>query len=221
MIFGPEIKTIVFDMDGVLWHSSAIHAAAYQAVLEGAGLIMPRYETIAGRRTDEVMREILARHKPAEGDSDAGTIVSLTEAKQARARELLRDQPPIAPECAAILAELASSRSLALASSASADTVKLFLEASGTGVLFKAVVSGRDVAAAKPDGAIYIEALRRAGCQPAEAAVVDDAPSGIQAARAARVRFVVGIEGTVARNELLSAGAHRVVRTLRDLLTQS
>lgn len=218
MIFGPEITTVVFDMDGVLWHSSAIHAAAYEAVLEGAGLRMPPYETIAGRRTDEVMRDILVAG--AVDRPDASTIALLTEAKQTRARELLRDQPPVVPECAAILAELASSKCLVLASSASAGTVDLFLEVSGTRPLFKAIVSGRDVVAAKPDGAIYVEAFRRAGARSAEAAVVEDAPSGIAAALAARAGLVVGIEGTVGRAELSAAGAHRVVGALRDLVAE-
>jgi len=220
MIFEPDIRAVVFDMDGVLWHSSAIHAAAYRGVLEGAGLVMPRYEAIAGRRTDEVMREILAVQRPARKDPDARTIALLTDAKQIRARELLRDKPPVAPECEAVIRELARSKSLALASSASADTVKLFLEVSGTGSLFRVVVSGHDVVAAKPDPAIYAEVLRRLGCQPAAAAVVEDAPYGIQAALAAGVRVVIGVEGTVSREELLRAGAQRVVRTLRDLITQ-
>ncbi len=217
MIFGTDIGAIVFDMDGVLWHSSAIHAAAYRAVLEGAGLRMPDYQRIAGRRTDEVIRELLAAQRP--GAADAGDAVArLTAAKQERARRLLRDQPPLARDCGRVLKQLGQTRALALASSASAGTVELFLEVSATRSLFKTVLSGDDVAAAKPDPAIYLTALRRLACDPAGAAVIEDAPSGIQAALAAGIALVVAIEGTAPREALAEAGARHVIRDLTDLV---
>jgi beta-phosphoglucomutase len=219
MIFGANISAIVFDMDGVLWHSSAIHAQAYRAVLAEAKLEMPDYMTIAGRRTDEVMRDLLATQRPAQPETDCTTVAALTEAKQATARQLLRDNPPIAMDCVAVLGTLAQSRDLALASSASAGTIGLFLDMSGTRSLFKAVVSGKEVTTGKPDPAIYVTALQRLHCDPSVAAVVEDAPSGIQAARAAGVLCVVGVEGTAPREALIESGASQVVRTLRDLVT--
>lgn len=216
MIFGPHIRAIVFDMDGVLWHSSAIHAAAYKAVLDEAGVRMPDYARIAGRRTDEVMRELLEAQRTAE--ADAKTIAAMTQAKQKMARHLLREAAPIAPGCAGVLERLGRSCSLGLASSASAGTVDLFLEASGTRGLFAAVVSGDEVAAAKPDPAIYLAALQRLGCGPAAAAVVEDAPNGIAAARAAGIALVVAVEGTAPRAALTQAGAHRVVGNLAELV---
>lgn len=216
MIFGPEIKAVVFDMDGVLWHSSAIHAAAYKAVLEQAGLTMPDYAQIAGRRTDEVMRELLIAQRRA--DAGAAAVAALTAQKQALAREMLREKPPLAPDCAAVLAQLARTKALALASSASAGTIELFLAASGTRALFDAVISGGEVAAAKPHPAVYLKALERLGRGPGEAAVVEDAPSGIQAARAAGIECVIAVEGTASRAALVQAGAQRVVRDLRELV---
>jgi mannitol-1-/sugar-/sorbitol-6-/2-deoxyglucose-6-phosphatase len=216
MIFGPHITSIVFDMDGVLWHSSEIHAAAYRAVLAEAGLAMPDYATIAGRRTDEVMRDLLAVQRP--GSLDADAVAALTAAKRTKARQLLRRQQPVDPDCTVVVETLARSRTLALASSASGATVALFLEVSQTRALFAAVVSGDDVAAAKPDPAIYVETLRRLQCEPGLAVVVEDSPSGVAAAVAAGVSYVIGIEGVVAREELLAAGARYVVRALKELV---
>jgi len=221
MIFSPDISSIVFDMDGVLWHSSAIHTVAYRMVLEEAGLGMPDYATIAGRRTDEVMRHLVASQRALmDGPAAKAAVAALTDAKQTRARQMLRERPPLALGCAAVVGALARSKALALASSASPDTVELFLQVSGTRSLFKAVVSGGDVAAAKPDPAIYIEALRRLGCEPARAAVVEDAASGVRAARSAGIAFVVGIDGTATADDLLAAGARHVVGTLQDLVAQ-
>jgi HAD superfamily hydrolase (TIGR01509 family) len=216
MIFGPDIRAVVFDMDGVLWHSSAIHAAAYQAILNEAGLRMPDYASIAGRRTDEVMRELLEAQRRQGSDEKA--VAVLTGAKQHLARKLLREKPPIVPGCTAVLERLGRSCSLALASSASVGTVDLFLEASGTRSLFQTVVSGNDVTAAKPDPAIYFLALHRLGRGGGSTAVVEDAPNGIAAARAAGIALVVAVEGTASPADLIRAGTHRVVANLCDLV---
>lgn len=216
MIFGPEIKAVMFDMDGVLWHSSAIHAAAYKAVLDRAGLTMPDYAQIAGRRTDDVMRELLSAQRRA--DAGVAAVMALTAQKQALARQMLRDKAPLAPDCAAVLGYLTRTKALALASSASAGTVDLFLDASGTRALFAAVISGGDVAAAKPHPAIYLKALERLGRGPCETAVVEDAPSGVEAARAAGIECVIAVEGTAPRAALVQAGAQQVVRNLTELV---
>jgi beta-phosphoglucomutase len=215
MIFGAAIRSVIFDMDGVLWHSSAIHASAYRTVLEGAGLTMPDYACIAGRRTNDVMLELLTAQHAAPGETKAA---ALTEAKQRLARRLLREAPPVDASCTAILEQLSNSKRLALASSASAATIDLFLEVSKTRHLFEAVISGDDVPAAKPDPAIYAASLQRLGSEPAETAVVEDAPSGVRAALAAHVALVVGVEGTVSRDSLVAAGAPTVIRRLSDLL---
>jgi beta-phosphoglucomutase len=216
MIFGPDIDAVVFDMDGVLWHSGAIHAAAYRAALEAEGLAMPDYATIAGRRTDEVMRDLLAQQRPGQATADA--VATLTAAKQSRARALLRERPPVDPACAEVVAALARSKAVALASSASAGTVDVFLDASSTRGLFGAVVTGEDIVAAKPDPAIYLEALRRLRCTPGRAAVVEDAPTGVRAALGAGVAAIVGVAGTVPVGELAAAGARPVIRSLMELI---
>src|SRR5205823_5752251 len=132
------------------------------------------------------------------------------EQKQVLARQMLRDKAPLAPACAAVLGHLARTKVLVLASSASAGTVDLFLDTSGTRALFDAVISGGEVAAAKPHPAIYLKALGRLGRGPAEAAVVEDAPSGIEAARAAGIGCVIAVEGTASCEALVQAGAQRV-----------
>jgi len=213
MIFGPHIRSIVFDMDGVLWHSSAIHAAAYKAVLEQAGMATPDYARIAGRRTDEVMRDLLT----AQG-AGIENVATLTKTKQILARQMLAEKPPVDSACAQVLCELGRTRKLALASSASAPTVDLFLEASGTRALFGAVVTGDDVAAAKPDPSIYRAAVERLGSDSRETAVVEDAPNGIEAALRAGIGLVVALEGTASAACLTHAGARHVVRNLTELL---
>ena len=73
-----EFKAIIFDLDGVLWRSGDIHAAAYRKILTQVGLKMPDYGSIAGRRTDEVIRELLLAQKSQIGN-DPKVIIQLTQ----------------------------------------------------------------------------------------------------------------------------------------------
>lgn len=218
MSFAAGIKSIIFDMDGVLWESSPIHAAAYRAVLEQAGLEMPDYQLIAGRRTNEVMSELLAAQRPSKSLDNLAAVTALTKAKQEAARQLLRSQPPLTPGCAEVVRELARRTRLTLASSASAETVALFLDCSGTRDCFDVLVSGDEVAISKPHPAIYQLALQKLGCAGIETVVVEDAPAGVRAALDAGISTVITIEGTASRERLVAAGAHCVITNLRELV---
>jgi HAD superfamily hydrolase (TIGR01509 family) len=213
-----ELKAIIFDLDGVLWRSGDIHAAAYRKTLTQAGLEMPDYGSIAGRRTDEVIRELwLAQRSQVGNDSEA--ITQLTQEKQNLARRMLRSNPPLAPGCVDVIRALARVKQLALVSSASAETVELFLSCSGTGDYFDAIIYGDQVTIAKPHPAIYQLALQKIGRSGGETAVVEDAPSGVRAARDAGIATVIAIEGTVPRERLIEAGAHCVITNLHELVT--
>lgn len=76
------------------------------------------------------------------------------------------------------------------------------------------VVYADDVARGKPDPEGYLTAARRLGVEPAEALVVEDAPPGIEAGRAAGAA-TVAVTSTHARAELSAADV--VIGTLEEL----
>lgn len=82
--------------------------------------------------------------------------------------------------------------------------------------VFDANVNGRDVARGKPDPEIFLAAAAALGFVPAECLVVEDAPAGVQAARAGGMGCVA-----VARlgdaPALQAAGADWVVASLDEL----
>jgi HAD superfamily hydrolase (TIGR01509 family) len=57
---------------------------------------------------------------------------------------------------------------------------------------FEAVVSAEDVEHPKPAPDIYLEAARRLGAEPTECAALEDSPTGVAAAVAARMK-VIGV----------------------------
>jgi sugar-phosphatase len=76
------------------------------------------------------------------------------------------------------------------------------------------IVFAGDVARGKPDPEGYLTASRRLGADPAEALVVEDAPPGIEAAKAAGMA-AVALPSTHAREELKAADV--VIETLEEL----
>lgn len=206
-------KGIIFDMDGVLWLSGTIHGDAFSRVLAENHLFDVDYALLAGRRTDQVFRQLLREHG---GDASEEEVMRLTRLKQRYAMEQLLRNPPVDPQCPGVIRALAGRMRVALASSASGAGVAAFLRASGLETVFSVVLSGEDVQNAKPDPEIYLLALQQLGLQANQVFVVEDSIHGIDAAIQAGIRVIV-------RNNALSLGDQRVpwiharIETLSEL----
>jgi trehalose/maltose hydrolase-like predicted phosphorylase/beta-phosphoglucomutase-like phosphatase (HAD superfamily) len=86
--------------------------------------------------------------------------------------------------------------------------------------LFDADISGRDFPKGKPDPAIFLTAAQELDVGPGDCFVAEDAPSGIQAAKAAGMA-ALGVARLDDRDLLLGAGADLVVPTLDDVSVRS
>lgn len=206
-------KAIIFDMDGVLWHSADVHAEAYKMALSNEGLTMPPYNELAGRRTDEAMRELLEMQT---GNVDESQLIRLTEAKKELANSMLAKSPPVVQTCASTISALAQKYRMALASSGSTRNVNLFLNTCSVSHCFEFVLSGNDVNMAKPAPDIYLLALKMLGLQPEQCLVIEDSRSGIEAARRAGIPCIA-ITGTHTREFLENCPVEFVIDELNEL----
>jgi HAD superfamily hydrolase (TIGR01509 family) len=103
------------------------------------------------------------------------------------------------------------------ATATSANRVKLDANLVAVGLSeadFDAVVCGEDVTRKKPFPDIYLEAARRLGIAPVDCLVIEDAPEGIRAGKAAGCRCV-GLSTTFPAAILHEAGADLVLPDLR------
>src|SRR5512133_3501709 len=82
--------------------------------------------------------------------------------------------------------------------------------------LFDADISGRDFPRGKPDPAIFLAAAQELDCRPAACFVVEDAHSGVEAAKAGGMA-AIGVARLDDRDLLVAAGADLVVATLDDV----
>jgi beta-phosphoglucomutase len=83
---------------------------------------------------------------------------------------------------------------------------------------FDVDLSGRDFPHGKPDPEIFLTAARELGVEPGQSVVLEDAPAGVQAAKAGGMA-AIGIARADDTQLLAAAGADIVVTTLDDVDT--
>src|SRR4051812_42041525 len=167
-----EGRALLFDLDGVLVDSTSYIEEQWRGWAVGKGLAPePFLQVCHGRRALETIR-LAAPQLDAEAE-----VAAFVPPKN--------DNTPLAPiEGAAELLRLLPPGSWAVATSGpKAGAVDRLRRA---GLPIPAVLVGaEDVVHGKPSPDVYLEAARRLGMAPADCVVVEDAPAGIEAGRAA------------------------------------
>jgi HAD superfamily hydrolase (TIGR01509 family) len=164
---------------------------------------------------------------PEGEDSDPGaqaageeTVRGLGNRKNELVLELLRrDGVAPYPGTVAYLDALGPDARLAIVSSSrNAEEV---LRSAGLRERFEHVVDGtvaaREGLPGKPAPDTFLRAAALLGVEPADAAVYEDAVSGVAAGAAGRFGAVVGVDRGAGRDELTAAGATLVVDDLEEL----
>ena len=208
-----QVRGVIFDLDGVLLHSAPCHRAAFERVFEQLGIDDFQYAPYAGWPTRDVILDVLQRNGRLTSPSE---IDAASVKKTLLARRMLESTRPVDPACGSILAGVASVFSLGLASSASRARVEDFLSWTGSGTMFRAVLSGEDVRRGKPDPEIYARCADHMGLPGSACVVVEDAVAGVAAARAMGAT-AIGLSGTVPGHMLRDAGAAHVLSRLEEL----
>ena len=203
----------IFDMDGVLTDSHALHEEAWQRLCKEEGLKLGDraiWRLTSGRRTHDALPLVFERSLSPED------LVRLTARRFALYRELAATAFPVTG-VAQFLADL-STRGVpcALATSAPPDLVAETLGRLSLNDVFAIRVTGSDVIHGKPDPEVYLKAAERLGVPPSACVAFDDAVIGIQAARRAGMA-AVGVATAHGHEELLAVGAALVVRDFAGL----
>jgi len=199
----------IFDWDGVVIDSSALHERSWDLLAEETGRILPEGHFLLGfgKKNQLIIPTIL------DWTHDEAEIEALSIRKEELYRELVKEQGvtilPGARELLTALKEAGIPRSVG--SSTPRVNLDAIFETTGLGELFDAVVSANDVIHGKPAPDVFLKAASFLGVEPAKCVVFEDALFGIEAAQRAGMK-VVGV-ATTNPPELL-AHADRVVPTL-------
>lgn len=208
---------VIFDMDGVLVMTEDAHWHAWQAAGASRGVTIdhPTFLSCFGRVNADCIR-ILFGPEVTLADS-----LQIADEKEAAFRDLIRSDVPLAPDLLPLLDALkAQSIRLAVGSSAPPANIDLVLDAGKIRRYFDAVADGSEVKRGKPAPDVFLLAAQKMGVSPAQCAVIEDAPAGIEAAVAAGMR-AIGVATTHRAEQLLAAGAHEVHADVRSIPRQS
>jgi beta-phosphoglucomutase len=200
----------IFDHDGVLVDSLALHQDAWLEMARRTGLPITAefiHETF-GMTNPMIFARLLGE---ASHDHD---LVRYSLQKEECYREVARGRIVLMDGVCELLDALTEAGvRLAIGSSGPRPNLELTVETCGLIGRFAAIAALEDIERGKPDPQVFLLAASRAGVDPARAVVFEDAPVGIQAAKAAGMR-AVGVTTTHPAPSLWDAGADDVVDRL-------
>ena len=214
----------IFDVDGVLLASP--HERAWREALKGfadpSRFTTAMYEAhVAGKPRLVGARAALQALGVADAERQA---IIYAQQKQQRLMELISAGSVVAfPDALRFVQAIGALGWPMAAASSSKNADQMMRQIhlnSGRSLLdvFSANVCGRDLPQGKPNPAIFLLAAAEMGVAPAHCVVVEDAPAGIQAARAGRMT-ALGVARLCDASLLLAAGAHLAVTSLDEIAT--
>lgn len=176
----------IFDCDGTIADTMPVHYRAWCVAMEQTGGRFPEdlFYSWGGKPSLGIVRELNARFGLS---LDPEQTVHL---KERTFLELLPGVRPVQPVLD-FARSVHGTAPLAIASGGHHELVNATLSALGITELFSAVVCAEDYARGKPAPDPFLEAARRIGVEPARCLVFEDSPTGIEAAEAAGMRWVL------------------------------
>lgn len=218
------IKAIFFDFNGVVIDDEPIQLLAYQEVLKAEDITLTEKDYYASLGMNDAYF-VSAAFKRAGKELSDDKLRSLIEAKTAQQREMIERELPLFPGVVTFVKAASRHFSLGVVSMARRVEIDEVLTRANLMSFFDIVVSAEDVDTCKPDPACYtlgfsrLNEKRRMEGRPSfsskECLVIEDAPPGIEAARAIGMR-TLGVTNTVPAEALRAAGADVVTKSLSD-----
>ena len=179
------IKTVIFDLDGVLVTTDELHYQAWRQLADEEGITgFTREDNLRQRGVSRMASLEVVLEKTDKEYSDEEKL-ALTERKNNIYVESLAnlDKSAVLDGVFEFIAFLKEKNIKTAVGSASKNT-PLILEKTGLAGLFDAVSCGLDTQKSKPDPEVFLIAADRLGVPYENCLVIEDSDAGIQAAKA-------------------------------------
>jgi beta-phosphoglucomutase len=206
---------VIWDVDGTLLDSGELHFDSWVRLAGDLNRPFTRddFRATFGRRNPEIIRSLFGEHYSEQEVADLGFQ------KEEYYRAAARSGLSLLPGVRSLLANLhAAGFKQAIGSSAPRQNIELLMELTGIEPYFEAIVGSEDTQRGKPDPQVFLVAAEKLGLAPAHCLVMEDAVAGVEAATAAGMASIaVTFVGHHLDNDLIIAGAKRVVKSLEDV----
>jgi beta-phosphoglucomutase family hydrolase len=239
-------RACLFDLDGVITKTAVVHNAAWKEMFDSYLRDRSRQsgepfvpfdpvrdydEYVDGKPRADGTRSFLASRGielPEGSDDDppdAETVHGLGNRKNEIVQRRIREDGVEAYESSVRYVRAARDAGLRRAVVSSSANCRDVLVAAGIEDLFEVridgVVAKHDHLRGKPAPDTFLAGAQAFGLEPGAAAVFEDALAGVEAGRAGRFGFVVGVDRVGQADALREHGADTVVADLAELLDHS
>jgi HAD superfamily hydrolase (TIGR01509 family) len=194
---------LLFDIDGTLVNTDALHLAAFNRVFGPRGHVFDHRrfsDELQGFSMASIRERFLGHERPERQ-------LAIMEEKEAIFRELAKGGVPPSPGLMALL-DRADRAGVPYAAVTNAPRLNAEMMLAGLGVAdrFKVLVIGDELEHGKPHPLPYQEGLRLLGADAEHSVAFEDSRSGIQSATAAGIA-TVGMLTSLSAADALAAGA--------------
>jgi beta-phosphoglucomutase family hydrolase len=237
------VTACLFDLDGVLTDTAAVHNAAWRKAFDG--YLQQRAERtgepfvpfdpvedylthVDGKRREDGVRDFLGSRgiELPEGSSDdppdAETVTGIGNRKNERLLQTIEADGVEVYDGSRRYLQAAQDAGLRIAVVSSSANTEAVLQVTGLAPFVEVRVDGvvakeRDLPG-KPAPDTFLLAATELGVRPQQCAVFEDALAGVAAGRAGEFGYVVGVDRVDQAAALADAGADVVVGDLGELL---
>lgn len=203
---------MLFDIDGTLTDTDALHLEAFNQVLGPHGHVFDHArftKELQGFSNASISERFLAGQPP-----ERQTIIMGEKEQAFRTLVAGRIQP--LPGLMALLAQ-ADRANVPMVAVTNAPRLNAEMLLSGLGIAqrFKVLVIGDELAHGKPHPMPYLEGLRAVGAAPETSVAFEDSRSGVQSASSAGIA-TIGIRTSLSHDDMVAAGAVMTARAFDD-----
>jgi len=209
---------LIFDVDGVIADSERVNAEAtikvFSDLFNTPNVQRQDFEAGLGRGAEAYVKSAAVIHGLELTDLQ---VAAASEARQANFLSLLSESilPPFPGVRELMDAALAHEDfRVAIATSSAREKSEAVLNSAQIPYKTMVYITGDDVKSKKPNPELFLRAAQGIGVPPQNCVVIEDAPNGIQAAKAAGCQCIAVTNSTTA--DKLSQ-ADRIVSTLTDV----
>jgi HAD superfamily hydrolase (TIGR01509 family) len=195
-----DLYGLIFDVDGVIADTEAVNARAsirvFEYLFDVKDVKREDFEAGLGRGAEEYVKAAARVHGLELTEEQ---VEKATQLRQEYFLRILRQEPlPPFPGVLELMNKAMQSEyfKVAIATSGTLEKSRAVLNAAKVPYQKMVYIKGDDVTNKKPDPELFLLAAEGMGIEPANCVVIEDAPNGVQAAKAAGAKCIAVTNST-------------------------